>query len=173
MSKSQLLPLPPEWVWNSKRESFPLQIAFVSTLWHEELINQMLQSAEEELKQLNKHIQNSLPSGINVWTKWRVPGAFEIPHACKRIQKFLKKHHENSSAIITFGCILKGETKHNEYIAHSVFHALQTLNIKESIPIILGILTPDTYEQAMARADITARNCVRAALWQVLGISHD
>ncbi|MEN3041655.1 MAG: 6,7-dimethyl-8-ribityllumazine synthase [Bacteroidia bacterium] len=53
--------------------------------------------------------------------------------------------------VIAMGCILKGETEHNRYLAHAVFHQLATLNAISGIPIIIGILTPDTLSQAWER----------------------
>ncbi|MCS7162431.1 MAG: 6,7-dimethyl-8-ribityllumazine synthase [Bacteroidia bacterium] len=53
--------------------------------------------------------------------------------------------------LLTLGCILKGETEHNRYLAQAVFAALLHIAIQSGIPVTLGILTPDTYEQAIER----------------------
>lgn len=55
-------------------------------------------------------------------------------------------------AILALGCILKGETQHNYYLSQAVLQQLCYLNAHGGIPIILGVLTPDTLEQAYARA---------------------
>ncbi len=55
-------------------------------------------------------------------------------------------------AVICLGCVIKGETSHNEYINHSVANALQTLSMRYFKPCIFGVLTPNTLEQAQDRA---------------------
>ena len=86
-----------------------------------------------------------------------VPGAFEIPGLVKQI---LSKNQNSYDAIVTLGCIVKGETAHFEYISSSVFNALSELVIDEQtkIPIILGILTTYNYEQALERSDPDKKN---------------
>lgn len=54
-------------------------------------------------------------------------------------------------AIIALGCILKGATEHNRYLSHAVIGSLAQLNLQSGIPIILGVLTPDTLKQAHER----------------------
>jgi len=76
-----------------------------------------------------------------------VPGAFEIPLAAARLLKS-KKY----DALVVLGCVLKGETKHDEYISHAVSGALQTLMLTYLKPIGFGIITPTTLPQAHARA---------------------
>ncbi len=75
-----------------------------------------------------------------------VPGSFEIPLVCKKISK--KKY----GAIVTLGCILKGETTHNHYIAQTVTKGLLQISLQSQIPITFGILTPNTRAQALARS---------------------
>ncbi|MCS6895087.1 MAG: 6,7-dimethyl-8-ribityllumazine synthase [Bacteroidia bacterium] len=69
---------------------------------------------------------------------------------------YLQPYEPTSSSdelpiIITMGCILKGETEHNRYLAHAVLHQLAYLSATTGIPIIMGILTPDTLPQAWER----------------------
>ncbi len=75
-----------------------------------------------------------------------VPGTFELPFAAKKLQT------SHVSAVICIGCVIKGETKHDEYINHSVAIALQQLNVECNIPFIFGVLTPNNEEQALERA---------------------
>jgi 6,7-dimethyl-8-ribityllumazine synthase len=75
-----------------------------------------------------------------------VPGTFELPFAAKTLaQKHL-------SAVISLGCVIKGETDHDIYINTSVANALQQLNIELQIPFIFGVLTPNNEQQALDRA---------------------
>lgn len=80
-------------------------------------------------------------------TQVHVPGGFEIPLACRRLLATKKV-----DVVIALGCVLKGETKHDEYISMSVAHALQTLMIQYSKPVSFGVLTPNTLEQALERS---------------------
>ena len=76
-----------------------------------------------------------------------VPGTFELPYAAK---KLALTHH--LSSVICLGCVIKGETDHDVYINTSVANALQNLNLQFDIPFIFGVLTPNSEEQAIARA---------------------
>ena len=76
-----------------------------------------------------------------------VPGSFELPLAAK-----LLLGRENLDAVICLGCVIKGETSHNEYINQSVATALQQLSLAKGKPCVFGVLTPNTMEQALDRA---------------------
>ncbi len=76
-----------------------------------------------------------------------VPGSFELPLAAKWAIEHLK-----ADAVLCLGCIIKGETKHDEYISHSVSNAIMNLSLETSKPIIFGVLTVDTIQQAEDRA---------------------
>lgn len=75
------------------------------------------------------------------------PGTFELPAACEILNNNFKP-----DAIIAFGCVVKGDTDHDKYINMSVANALQNLMIKYSKPFLFGVLTPNTYQQAVNRA---------------------
>ncbi len=76
-----------------------------------------------------------------------VPGSFELPMGAK-----IMLGKESFDAIICLGCIIKGETKHDEYIGHAVATAIAQLNIVASKPVIFGVLTPNSMEQAEDRS---------------------
>ncbi|NJN34009.1 MAG: 6,7-dimethyl-8-ribityllumazine synthase [Saprospiraceae bacterium] len=78
----------------------------------------------------------------------QVPGTFELPTAAR----LLAAKHPLVDAIICLGCVIKGETKHDEYINMSVANALQNLSIASSKPFIFGVLTPNDEQQALDRA---------------------
>ena len=77
----------------------------------------------------------------------QVPGTFELPAAARMISQREKCH-----AIVCLGCVIKGETKHDEYINNSVAQGLINLSIGTGKPFIFGVLTPNTHEQAVDRA---------------------
>jgi 6,7-dimethyl-8-ribityllumazine synthase len=78
---------------------------------------------------------------------WHVPGVFELPLAAQTICDA-----ENPDAVICLGCVITGETKHDEYINKSVAQALMQLGLSYATPIIFGVLTPQNIEQAQDRA---------------------
>jgi 6,7-dimethyl-8-ribityllumazine synthase len=76
-----------------------------------------------------------------------VPGAYELPLGAKilfQAQPF--------DAIIGIGCVITGETKHDDYINNAVSNAIMQLNIQHSTPFVFGLLTPRTLQQALDRA---------------------
>ncbi len=77
----------------------------------------------------------------------QVPGSFELP-AGARILNGRKK----LDAVVCLGCVIKGETNHNEYINQAVAQGLVNLSIATGKPFIFGVLTPNDQEQALERA---------------------
>tara|TARA_B100001996_G_scaffold346013_1_gene302711 strand:+ start:514 stop:1032 length:519 start_codon:yes stop_codon:yes gene_type:complete len=93
---------------------------------------------------------NSLsPNLTNTVGVVEAPGSFEIPFFIKKI---LKKYEP--SIILAVGCIIKGDTKHNEYLASTVINALRNLSIEFTTPVINGVLTTENIQQAIDRAGI-------------------
>lgn len=82
-----------------------------------------------------------------------VPGSWEIPFAALQLAQ-TKKY----AAIVTVGAIMKGETSHNDWIAHGVFPELQRIATDTGVPVTLGIVTCDTEEQAVARSGNNPEN---------------
>ena len=77
----------------------------------------------------------------------QVPGTFELPQGARILNK-----NKSIDATICIGCVIKGETSHNEYINMSVANALQNMAIATAKPFIFGVLTPNSMEQALDRA---------------------
>ncbi|MFH1222898.1 MAG: 6,7-dimethyl-8-ribityllumazine synthase [Pseudomonadota bacterium] len=76
-----------------------------------------------------------------------VPGAFEIPLACKRLAN-AKKY----DGVVALACIIRGATPHFEYISSEVSKGVAKVMLDENMPIGFGIVTADTMEQAIERA---------------------
>jgi 6,7-dimethyl-8-ribityllumazine synthase len=83
----------------------------------------------------------------------RVPGAFEIPLAAKKMLKTGRY-----DAIICLGCLIRGATPHFEYIATEVTKGIAHLSLESEIPISFGVLITDTIEQAIERAGTKVGN---------------
>ena len=83
----------------------------------------------------------------------RVPGAFEIPLVAQTIAKS-KKY----AAIICLGCVIRGETDHYDHVAGAATSGIANASIALGIPIIYGVLTCETLDQAIHRAGAKAGN---------------
>jgi 6,7-dimethyl-8-ribityllumazine synthase len=83
----------------------------------------------------------------DVETHW-VPGAWELPQACIWLAQ--KRRHD---ALIAIGCLIRGETAHFELIAQEVARGLGAITRETGVPIVFGVLTTETDEQARERAD--------------------
>lgn len=75
-----------------------------------------------------------------------VPGGYELPWTVNEL--CLSKKY---AAVIALGCILKGETPQNDHIARSTVQRLHDISVATRTPVILGVITPDTYKQAKKR----------------------
>ncbi|MGB3078098.1 MAG: 6,7-dimethyl-8-ribityllumazine synthase [Saprospiraceae bacterium] len=123
----------------------PFKIGIVVSRWNEDITNALLEGAKSTL--LSAGV---LPEHIEVLF---IPGSFELPWGARQLMKADKK-----DAIICLGCIVQGETKHDEYIATAVANGIMQLSIASGIPILFGVLTTTSYEQARDRAGGTYGN---------------
>ncbi len=126
----------------SKSDIKPIENACVGIItaeWNEEITFSMRDACIEELKKYSIKESNI----INVL----VPGAFELPNAAKMMLA-----HQKVDAVICIGCVIKGETKHDEYISHAVATGIMNLSIASGYPVIFGVLTPNDLQQALDRA---------------------
>ncbi|MEY4395072.1 MAG: 6,7-dimethyl-8-ribityllumazine synthase [Gemmataceae bacterium] len=83
----------------------------------------------------------------------RVPGSFEIPLVAHKLAKSGKY-----TAIITLGAVIKGETDHYDHVAGAATNGVLNASLQSGVPVIFGILTCDTLEQAINRAGAKAGN---------------
>ncbi len=83
----------------------------------------------------------------------KVPGAFEVPVTAKTLLE-----NQKVSAVIGLGCVIRGATPHFDYVCSESARGLSGLALQSGKPVINGILTCDTVEQAMDRAGIKAGN---------------
>jgi len=83
----------------------------------------------------------------------KVPGAFEIPLIAKKIAKTGRYH-----AVICIGAVIRGATPHFEYVSAEVSKGIAMVSLESEVPVIFGIVTTDTIEQAIERAGTKAGN---------------
>lgn len=83
----------------------------------------------------------------------RVPGAFEIPLAAKKLASSGKYH-----GVVCLGAVIRGATPHFEYVANECVKGLAHVMLESNVPVGFGVLTVDTLEQAIERAGSKAGN---------------
>jgi 6,7-dimethyl-8-ribityllumazine synthase len=83
----------------------------------------------------------------------KVPGAFEIPLIAKKAAKTGRYH-----AVICIGAVIRGATPHFEYVSAEVSKGIAMVSLESEVPVIFGIVTTDTIEQAIERAGTKAGN---------------
>ncbi|MDP9147423.1 MAG: 6,7-dimethyl-8-ribityllumazine synthase [Acidobacteriota bacterium] len=83
----------------------------------------------------------------------RVPGAFELPLAAKKIA--MQAKHD---ALIAIGCVIRGETSHYDYVCSETARGIQLAQMDTGVPIIFCVLTCDNLEQAIDRAGLKGGN---------------
>lgn len=96
------------------------------------------------------------------WT----PGAYEIPLAADKLAKT-----GDYDAVICLGAVIKGETDHYDHVAGNTASGITRVGLDNELPVLFGVLTCETIEQAMARAGLKAGNkgieCAQAAIEMV------
>ena len=117
----------------------------VASRFNEFITNKLLEGALDALKR-----HGTKDEEIEI--AW-VPGSFEIPYAAQRMAKS-KKY----DAIICIGAVIRGSTPHFEYIASEVTKGIAQISLQTGVPVIYGVITPDTLEQAIERAGTKAGN---------------
>ncbi len=122
-----------------KLDATGLKVGIVVSRYNEFITSKLL---EGSIDCLVRH--NCSQTDIDV--TW-IPGAFEIPMVAK-VMATSKKY----DAIICLGAVLKGDTSHNAYIANEVVKGIAQLGLESGLPVIFGVITPDTLEQAIERA---------------------
>ncbi len=136
------------------------RFGIVVSRWNEAVTRRLLDGALETFK---KH--SVADDSIDV--AW-VPGAWEIPLVAKRMAV-----SRRYGAVLCLGAVIRGETTHDRHINRAVSQAISQLALAENIPVLFGVLTCETMEQALQRAGGSVGNkgseCAAAAI-QMVGL---
>ena len=130
-------------IFNGHLSAQKLKIAIVFSRFNHSITQQLLNGALDTLKLSQCPDQNI--------SLFQVPGALEIAPTVKKILSS-PQHPIIYDAIICLGTIIKGDTPHFEYVSSQTAHSISFLNLHFDTPIIFGILTTHTLEQASQRA---------------------
>lgn len=122
-----------------------LKIAIVVSRFNDFITEKLTEGAADAL------IRHNVKAGdIDVY---KVPGAFEIPFICRKVTE--KNEYD---AVIALGAVIRGATPHFEYVSSEVSKGVANIGLSANIPVIFGVLTTDTIEQAIERAGTKAGN---------------
>jgi 6,7-dimethyl-8-ribityllumazine synthase len=124
-----------------KRDAAGFRFALVVSRFNETVTSRLLEAALDTLKK-----NGAEEKDIEVF---HVPGAFEIPVTAKKIARIGR-----FDAVLCIGAVIRGETPHFDYICNEVSRGVMQVALENISPVIFGLLTVDTPEQAMERAGL-------------------
>jgi 6,7-dimethyl-8-ribityllumazine synthase len=116
-------------------------IVIVRTEWNAAIVDELEKGCRSMLTQ----------HGITSIQTLRVPGAVEIPFAVQKYWSVYKYRDDRPSAFISLGCVIRGGTPHFDYVCRAVTDGVTSLNLTLPIPVIFGVLTVDSQQQASER----------------------
>jgi len=115
------------------------KIGLVISRWNQMIVDRLVVSADQVLAEAG-FVGDSV-------VRIEVPGAFEIPQGCKALID-----RANVDAVVTLGCVIRGQTPHFDYVAGECARGINDLALRTGVPISFGVLTCDNSEQALDRA---------------------
>ncbi len=115
-----------------------IKFGIVVSNWNSDITNNLLKGSLDLLK--SKNVSDNNIKVVNV------PGSFELVYGCKKMQDM------NVDVVIAIGSIIKGETKHFDFICNATSNGIKDLNISGNCPVIFCVLTDDTMQQAIDRS---------------------
>ena len=115
------------------------KIGIVVSEWNDQITDSLLSAAHEVLS-----AQGAKPKNIII--KY-VPGSFELPLAAQYLAS-----QKDIDAVICLGCVIQGETRHFDFICDAVANGITNVGLKFNKPIVFGVLTTNTLQQALDRA---------------------
>jgi 6,7-dimethyl-8-ribityllumazine synthase len=121
------------------------RFAIVASRWNDFISSRLVEGALDALERLGADERQ-----VEVF---RVPGAFEIPLLALRLAE-----SEKFDAIICIGTLIRGQTAHFEYIAGEVTRGIGEAGLQTGVPVVYGIVTADTVDQAIDRAGVKLGN---------------
>jgi 6,7-dimethyl-8-ribityllumazine synthase len=123
-----------------KTASFPAgtRVAIVAARFNEHIVQRLVDGCLARLRELG--LKDECVELL------RVPGAFELPLAAQQVARTGRFR-----AVICLGAVIRGDTPHFEYVAGECARGLQNVSLAESLPVIFGVLTTNTEQQALDR----------------------
>ena len=142
-----------DYVYTGEADHGSDRIAIVVAKWHPEITGKLYDDCVQLLN----------ANAVDRIDRFDVPGSYELPYVAN-----LLGAQGLYDAIITFGVVIKGQTKHDDYINHSIAQRLLDVSLKHQLPVVLGVLTGNSVQQALERSGGThghkGKECAIAAL---------
>jgi len=132
-------------IYEGQLVSENIRVGIVASRFNEFIVSKLLSGAVDGLKR-----HNVRDSDIEV--AW-VPGAFEIPLIAAKMAG-----SEKFDAVICLGAVIRGSTSHYDYVCSEVSKGIANVSVNSGIPVMFGVVTTDTIEQAVERAGTKAGN---------------
>lgn len=132
-------------VYEGKLVGTGLKVGLVVGRFNEFITSKLLSGAEDALRRHGVKEED-------VEVAW-VPGAFEIPLVAKKMAQSGKY-----DAVVTLGTVIRGSTPHFDFVSNEVSKGVASVGLEADIPVIFGVLTTDSIEQAIERAGTKAGN---------------
>ena len=126
-----------------------LRFALVLGRFNDLVTGKLLEGCQDCLKRHGVEVD---PNGTQVDYAW-VPGSFEIPLVARQLA--LTGRYD---AVICLGAVIRGQTPHFDYVAAEVSKGIASAGFQTGVPIVFGVLTTDTLQQALERAGIKANH---------------
>jgi 6,7-dimethyl-8-ribityllumazine synthase len=130
---------------SSTLDATNLRIGIAASRYHAEVTDSMCKAAADTFlrcggNQHNLHVVHAA-------------GTFELTAVCRAMAALADRSHRPAfDALVAIGCVITGETNHDQYIAQSVVQGLTSITVETGLPIAFGVLTCQTLDQARARA---------------------
>ncbi|CAN5384368.1 6,7-dimethyl-8-ribityllumazine synthase [soil metagenome] len=121
------------------------RFAIVASRWNDFLTSKLVEGALDALERLG--------ADENAVEVFKVPGSFELPLTARKVAE-----SRNFDAIICIGTVIRGETPHFEYVAGEAAKGVAQVSMQTGIPVLFGVVTTDTLEQAINRTGVKAGN---------------
>lgn len=122
-----------------------LRFAIVISRFNDLIVGKLLQGCEDALK---RHGVDVDPQGTQVDYVW-IPGSFEVPIVARQLAV-----SGRYDAVICLGAVIRGQTPHFDYVAAEVSKGIAAAGYQTGVPVIFGIITADTMQQALERAGV-------------------
>ena len=122
-----------------------MAVAVVASRYNADVVQRLLDGAVERL------VEHGIPR--ERITVVLVPGAWELPLACRRLAEA-----GGHQAVVALGCVVRGDTPHFEYVCSEASRGVIQASLDTGLPVSFGVLTTDTLEQAAERAGGRAGN---------------
>jgi 6,7-dimethyl-8-ribityllumazine synthase len=123
---------------NNIPDASNLKIGIVVSMWNHSITNNLLRGSVALLES-----KNTAPENIQIIY---VPGSFELVYGCRKMQK------KGVDVVIAIGSVIRGETKHFDFICNATANGIKDLNISGTCPVIFCVLTVDNIQQSIDRS---------------------